>query len=185
MAMSIWVRLYNFTLISQLIKITLTLDHVTKLTVVTKITTFEREYNPNDKPNSCMSILLLWIRFSTLQVHCNKSAHSTHWHAFKEVAICTYLHRQYIVVSLMTVYVSCNVFRNNRIKMVAPCRCLDGHVKEPYEMSMALGPDRRSNFFSPPAHQCVVTYMTEISLIVMLNNQFASPYNLNLGHVVT
>ena len=31
------------------------------------------------------------------------------------------------------------VSRNNRIKRVAPCRCLDGHVKEPYEMSMALG----------------------------------------------
>ena len=30
-------------------------------------------------------------------------------------------------------------FRNNRIKREAPCRCLDGHVKEPYEMSMALG----------------------------------------------
>ena len=23
--------------------------------------------------------------------------------------------------------------------MLAPCRCLDGHVKEPYEMSLALG----------------------------------------------
>ena len=31
------------------------------------------------------------------------------------------------------------VSRNNRIKRLAPCRCLDGHVKEPYEMSMALG----------------------------------------------
>ena len=31
--------------------------------------------------------------------------------------------------------------------------------------------DRRSNFFfSPPAHLCAVTYMTEISLIVTLNN---------------
>ena len=30
--------------------------------------------------------------------------------------------------------------RNHRIKRVAgPCRFLDGHVKEPYEMSMALG----------------------------------------------
>ena len=29
--------------------------------------------------------------------------------------------------------------QRNRIKRVAPCRCLDGHVKEPYEMSMALG----------------------------------------------
>ena len=40
-------------------------------------------------------------------------------------------------------------------------------------MSMAWEPDRRSNyFFSPPAHLCAVTYMTEISLIVTLNNQF-------------
>ena len=37
-------------------------------------------------------------------------------------------------------------------------------------MSMAWEPDRRSNsFFSPPAHLCAVTYMTEISLIVTLN----------------
>ena len=67
------------------------------------------------------------------------------------------------------------VCRNHRIKRVVPCRCLDGHVKEPYEMSMAWEPDRRSNFFfSPPAHLCAVTYMTEISLIVTLNNQFNS-----------
>ena len=31
------------------------------------------------------------------------------------------------------------VSQNNHLKRVAPCRCLDGHVKEPYEMSMALG----------------------------------------------
>ena len=33
-------------------------------------------------------------------------------------------------------------------------------------------PDRRSNFFSPPAYLCAVTYMTEISLFVTLNNKF-------------
>ena len=65
------------------------------------------------------------------------------------------------------------VCRNHRIKRVVPCRCLDWHVKEPYEMSMAWEPDRWSNFFfSPLAHLCAVTYMTEISLIVTLNNQF-------------
>ena len=54
--------------------------------------------------------------------------------------------------------------RNHRIKRVVLCRCLDGHVKEPYEISMAWEPDRRSNFFfSLPAHLCAVTYMTEIS----------------------
>ena len=31
-------------------------------------------------------------------------------------------------------------------------------------------------FFNPPAHLCAVTYMTEISLIVTLNNQFTLPY---------
>ena len=31
------------------------------------------------------------------------------------------------------------VCRNHRIKRLVPCRCYDGHVKEPYEMSMALG----------------------------------------------
>ena len=31
------------------------------------------------------------------------------------------------------------VARKNHIKRVAPCRCLDEHVKEPYEMSIALG----------------------------------------------
>ena len=54
----------------------------------------------------------------------------------------------------------------------APCRCLDGHVKESYEMSMALEPGRRSNyFFSSPAHLCTVTYITEISLNVTLNRK--------------
>ena len=31
------------------------------------------------------------------------------------------------------------VYQNNHIKRVVPCRCFDGHVKEPFEMSMALG----------------------------------------------
>ena len=43
-------------------------------------------------------------------------------------------------------------------------------------MSMAWEPDRRSNFFMPPAHLCAVTYMTEIPLIVTLNNQFNPTY---------
>ena len=46
-------------------------------------------------------------------------------------------------------------------------------------MSMAWEPDRRSNFFfSPPAHLCAVTYVTEISLIVTLNNQFNSTLDI-------
>ena len=31
------------------------------------------------------------------------------------------------------------VCRNHRIKRFVPCRCLDGHVKESFEMSMAFG----------------------------------------------
>ena len=31
------------------------------------------------------------------------------------------------------------VCRNHCIKRLVPCRCLDGHVKESYEMSMASG----------------------------------------------
>ena len=39
------------------------------------------------------------------------------------------------------------------VKLITPCLFLDGHVKEPYEMSMAWEPDRSSNFFFiPPAH---------------------------------
>ena len=40
---------------------------------------------------------------------------------------------------------------------------------------MAWEPDRRFNFFfNPPAYLCAVTYMTEISLIVTLNNHIHS-----------
>ena len=46
-----------------------------------------------------------------------------------------------------------------------------GTLKNPTKCLWRWEPDRRSNFFfSPPAHLCAVTYMTEISLIVTLNN---------------
>ena len=45
-------------------------------------------------------------------------------------------------------------------------------------LSMAWEPDRRSNFFSPPAHLCVVTGITEISLIMMLSNQHTNTYTI-------
>ena len=64
------------------------------------------------------------------------------------------------------------VSRNNRIKGVVPYRCLYGHVKEPYEMSMAWEPDRMSNYVFPPMHLCAVTYTTEILLIETFYNQF-------------
>ena len=72
------------------------------------------------------------------------------------------------------------VSRNNR-KKLAPCQCLDGHVKEPYEMSKAWKPYHKSNFFfSPPAHLCAVTSMTEILLIVTLNNQFTTIFKIQI-----
>ena len=67
------------------------------------------------------------------------------------------------------------------IKGMAPCRCFDGHAKEPYEMSMALEPDRMSKFFfSPPAHLCDVTCITEISLIVTVVKK---PNEYSLTHL--
>ena len=53
------------------------------------------------------------------------------------------------------------------VKRMAPCRCLDGYVKEPYGMSMACEPDCRFNFFLsqpvycdviPPIHSPSSTY---------------------------
>ena len=52
-----------------------------------------------------------------------------------------------------------------------------GTLKNPTKCLWRSEPDRRSNyFFSPPAHLhvCAVTCVTEISLIVTLNNQFTS-----------
>ena len=50
-----------------------------------------------------------------------------------------------------------------------------GTSKNPTKYLWRWEPDRRSNFFfSPTAHLCAVTYITEISLIVTLNNQFTS-----------
>ena len=49
-------------------------------------------------------------------------------------------------------------------------------LKNPTKSLWRLEPDRISNyfFFSPLAHLCAVTCMTEILLIVTLNNQFTS-----------
>ena len=54
----------------------------------------------------------------------------------------------------------------------------DGRLKNPAKCLWRWEPDRRYNnfFFSPPAHRCAVTYMTEIPLIVTLNNQFTYVY---------
>ena len=67
------------------------------------------------------------------------------------------------------------VCRNHRIKRLVPCRARTGTLKNPAKCLWRWEPDRRSYFFfSPPAHLCAVTYMTEISLIVTLNKQFNS-----------
>ena len=67
------------------------------------------------------------------------------------------------------------VCRNHRIKRVVRVGARTGTLKNPTKCLWRWEPDRRSNFFfSPPAHLCAVTYMTEISLIVTLNNKFNS-----------
>ena len=77
------------------------------------------------------------------------------------------------------------VCRNHRIKGWSSPRvgARTGTLKNPTKCLWRWEPDRRSNFFfSPPAHLCVVTYMTEISLIVTLNNQFTY---LNYKRIIT
>ena len=70
------------------------------------------------------------------------------------------------------------------VKRMAPCLFLDGHVEEPYKMSMASEPDCGSNFlFSPPGHICAVTYMTEISLIVAFNPDVGNHPVITSAHV--
>ena len=77
------------------------------------------------------------------------------------------------------------VCRNHRIKRLVPCRCLDGQLKIPTKCLWRWEPDRRSNyFFSPPVHRRAVTCITEILLIVTLNNQFNST-QLCLRHKLT
>ena len=74
------------------------------------------------------------------------------------------------------------VSRNNRIKRLAPCRLLNRHVKEPYEMSMALEARPYVQLLllqSACTSICAVTYMTEISLIVTFNNNFTSTRLIN------
>ena len=55
-----------------------------------------------------------------------------------------------------------------------PVNYWTGTLKNPTKCLWRWKPDRRPNyfFFSPPAHLCAVTCMTEISLTVTLNNQF-------------
>ena len=56
------------------------------------------------------------------------------------------------------------VSRNNRIKRVARLGAWTGTLKNPTKSLWRWEPDRRSNFFSPPAHLCRHMYITEISL---------------------
>ena len=63
------------------------------------------------------------------------------------------------------------VSRINRIKRWPRVGARAGTFTEPRNVygvwSLTVG----QSFVSPPAHLCVVTYMTEISLIVKLNNK--------------
>ena len=71
------------------------------------------------------------------------------------------------------------VCRNHRIKSA-----WTGTLKNHTKCLWRLEPDRGCNyfFFSPPAHLCAVTCMTEILLIVTLNNQFTSPHIFRSCH---
>ena len=73
----------------------------------------------------------------------------------------------------------CKCCQNDIIDIdMAPCSCLNGHVKDLFEMSMAWEPNRRSNFFfGLPAHLCAFTYVAEKSSTVMINNR----YNITLS----
>ena len=64
---------------------------------------------------------------------------------------------------------------------MVPCRSWTGTLKNPTKWLWRWEPDRRFNyfFFNPPAHLCAVTYITEISLHVTLNNQYQ--YQTALG----
>ena len=79
------------------------------------------------------------------------------------------------------------ISRNNCIKKGWPrVDAWTGTYKNPTKCLWRWKPDRRSNFFfSPPAHICAVTYVTEISLIVMLNNQFTSHLRLHWKHLLS
>ena len=74
--------------------------------------------------------------------------------------------------------------RNNR-KKGGLCRCLDGHVKEHYEIPMARKPDPWSNFLSPPAHLCAIPCIAEISLNVTLSNQSKHSFMRGLIRIIT
>ena len=59
------------------------------------------------------------------------------------------------------------VRRNHHIKRLVRVGVWMGTLKNPTKCLWRWEPDRRSHyFFSPPAHLCAVTCMTEISLIV-------------------
>ena len=79
------------------------------------------------------------------------------------------------VLRIPSVIVKGAVCRNHRIKRGGPVSVLGrSRLKNPTKCLWRW----ESNFFSPPAYLCAVTYMTEISLIVTFNNQFTLPYLL-------
>ena len=58
------------------------------------------------------------------------------------------------------------------VKRVVRVGARTGKLKDPSKCLWRLEPDCWSNFFfSPPAHLCAVTYITEILLHVTLSNQ--------------
>ena len=122
---------------------------------------------------------LLWVYSISISICCNE------WNKCDPVIWYGFNRTWHIVNLVMTCIPSQSVSfcrkkglkwgdfsKKKNVKRLAPYSCLDGHVKECYEMYMAWEPDRRFNFFKPPAHISAVNCITEISLIVTLNNQY-------------
>ena len=66
------------------------------------------------------------------------------------------LSREYVlrIPSVSLRRLNWEVCRNQRIKRAAPCRCRTETLKNPAKFLWRWESDRRSNFFSPPAHLC-------------------------------
>ena len=72
------------------------------------------------------------------------------------------------------------------VKRLAPCRCLEGHVKELYQMSTSMASEPEVQLLLESASTPMCGHMntvTVISLIVTLNNQVAHSLGLHLGAV--
>ena len=70
------------------------------------------------------------------------------------------------------------VSRNNCKKGRSRVGTWTGTLKNPTKCIWRWEPERRPNFFSPPAHLCAIAYITEISLHVTLYRQSLTKISL-------